>query len=147
MNAVVALALTVLAGVKAEHYGLNISLFETIPYTAKNLTWWTDDFSGKPVASLCTRMGVNRGGDGQRCYPLPFWIHVCNTRVENVDKLISKIINEGEDWESANFNKTCVDYSLTWPYCVSTSERHKLCKVWKKVPPFERKYLTLFYEK
>lgn len=125
---------------------LNITLNERIPHTAKNLSLYTEDYGGYPQASLCTRTGNNRAEDGQLCHPIKFWIDVCNTHVKNAEKYMTQILNEGENWEEADFDPYCLHYNLTWPHCVSTKERSKLCKVWKKLHSFERRYLTLFYE-
>lgn len=125
---------------------LNLTNFETIPHTAKNLSAYTDDYSGYPEVSLCTRMGTNRAEDGQLCHPIKFWIDVCETEVKDVEKYMTQIINEGENWESANFDPYCLDYNLTWPHCVSKKDRPHLCEVWRRLHKFERKYLTLFYK-
>ncbi|AII22587.1 protein ORF1 [Lizard adenovirus 2] len=125
-------------------FPLNITLDERIPYTQKNLTWWTDDFEGKPVVSLCTRMSTNRAEDGQRCHPLPFWLHVCDAQVEDAFKYMDQFLDE-DNFDEADFTKACIDYHLTWPHCESRKDKKALCKLWKRVHPFERKYLTLFY--
>lgn len=106
------------------------------------------DTSGQPVVSFCTRTGKDRGVDGQYCYPLFVVVNICRKQIGDVDKLMNKLLQgtyNAKDWDEADYETTCLDYNLTWPHCVSKKGKEKLCQLWKKLPPFERKYLSLFY--
>ncbi|QJR83109.1 ORF1 [Bearded dragon adenovirus 1] len=126
----------------------DISAQEWFPFGPKNVTVHTTDYKGTPKVSLCTRTHLDRGADGQVCYPIEFWAEVCEAKVEDADKVFERVFDRNESdslFDTYPWEKACFKYKLTWPDCVTRDELPAFCRVWKKLSPCDRRVLKRLF--